>query len=101
MLGGHAGDDTCGYDFEIVRKSGRLMFEVKATVTDNHAFDIGESELRAARSARKGAYRIIFINNILDPDSRRLRILPNPLEAEYADCFAQVNQGVRLRFDPT
>ncbi len=100
-LGGHAGDDTCGYDFEIVRKSGRLMFEVKASVTDGYAFDVGESELRAARSARKGTYRIIFINNLLDPEARRLWILPNPLEPEHGKYFTQVNQGVRLRFDPT
>jgi hypothetical protein len=100
-LGGHPGDDALGYDFRIARKSETLLFEVKATTTDEYEFDIGESELREARRARKGCYRIIFIKSILLPEERELLVLPNPLEGDFAESFVQINQGIRLRFDPT
>lgn len=97
-LVGHPGDDTLGYDFVIYRKSETLYFEVKATTTDEFAFDMGESELRAAR-ARRGAYRVLFIRSILSPEDRELLVLPNPLEPASRSLFVQVNQGVRLRFE--
>lgn len=100
LLGGHPGDDARGFDFEIARRNETLFFEVKATTTDEHAFDIGTSELRAARAAPKGRYRILFIEAALQPAHRRLLVLPNPLEASSADAYAQVNQGMRLRFEP-
>ena len=100
-LGGHPGDDTLGYDFRIARKSETLYFEVKATTTGEYEFDIGESELRAARAARKGWYRIIFIKSIFVPAERQLFVLPNPLEPEFVTSFSQINQGIRLRFCPT
>ncbi|HLF43082.1 MAG TPA: DUF3883 domain-containing protein [Acidimicrobiia bacterium] len=100
LLGGHAGDDSLGYDFRIARKNETLYFEVKATTTDEYEFDIGESELRAARAARKGRYRIIFIRSTFVPEERRLLVLPNPLEPDVMTSFAQINQGMRLRFDP-
>lgn len=73
---------------------------MKTTTTDDCEFDIGESELRAARAARKGTYRIIFIRSVLQPDARRLFVLPNPLEPAAASPFLQINQGMRFRFDP-
>ena len=100
LLGGHPGDDLRGYDFEIARRHETLFFEVKSTTTDEHAFDIGESELRAARTAPKRRYRILFIEALLQPAHRRLLVLPNPLEAASAAAYAQVNQGMRLRFEP-
>lgn len=96
QLGGHPGDDSLGYDFRIARNNETLLFEVKATKTDEYAFDIGESELRAARGTRRGWYRIIFIRSVLTPADRQLLVLPHPLDPSYA----QVNQGLRLRFDP-
>ncbi len=101
QLGGHPGDDGLGYDFRIARKNETLLFEVKATTTDECEFDIGESELRAARAARKSWYRIIFIRSIFVPEERQLLVLPNPLEPDVVTSFAQINQGMRLRFDPT
>jgi uncharacterized protein DUF3883 len=95
-LGGHPGDDNLGYDFRVARKNETLLFEVKATKTDEYEFDIGESELRAARETRRGWYRIIFIRSVLTPAERELLVLPHPLDP----CYAQVNQGLRLRFDP-
>lgn len=96
QLGGHPGNDSLGYDFRVARANETLFFEVKATKTDEYAFDIGESELRAARATRKAWYRIIFIKSVLTPDERELLVLPHPLDPSYT----QVNQGIRLRFAP-
>ncbi len=94
-LGGHEGDDTLGFDFEIQRKSDRLLFEVKATITDDFEFNMGESEVRAASAARKGSYRIIFIRSILEPEDRELLHPPNPFEPGHAAAYAQLNQDSR------
>jgi hypothetical protein len=99
-VGGYEGNDLLGYDFEVVQQSRTLHFEVKATAGEEHEFEMGESELRAARVARRGTYRIIFIHEVLDRNRRRIMILPNPLEAEHASRFRQVNEGVKFRFSP-
>lgn len=98
VIGGHSGDDSLGYDFKVVQRSRTLLFEVKATRSDEFEFALGESELRAARAARKGCYRIIFIQNVLDSADRDLFVLPNPLEQDHRKKFQQVNEDVRLRF---
>jgi hypothetical protein len=100
VLGGHPGNDTLGYDFRVARRSGTLLFEVKATTTEEYEFDISDRELTAASSARKGQYRIIFIRSLLAPTERRLIILPNPLESGNSSLFVPVNRGLRLRFQP-
>ncbi|MGV8968374.1 MAG: DUF3883 domain-containing protein [Cellulomonas sp.] len=97
-LGGESGDDTLGYDFVVHRRSGSVYFEVKATVTDELAFDIGESELRFARTARKDKYRILFVRQVFSKP--KILVLPNPLDARFADSYQQVNQGIRFRFAP-
>lgn len=100
MLGGHPGDDTLGYDFRIARRSGPLLFEVKATSTDQYVFEISDRELSAAKAARKGQYRIIHIRSVLSPSERDLIVLPNPLEVESSRLYEQINRGLRLRFAP-
>jgi hypothetical protein len=77
-----------------------LFFEVKATSGDGTEFELGTSELRAARAARKGTYRTLFVRHALEPARRQLLVLPNPLEPEHRGLFAQANSGVRLRFQP-
>lgn len=98
-LGGHDGNDGLGYDFRIERRQGRMFFEVKATKTDLPEFEMGESELRMARSAPKGTYRIIFISSVLTPGEQRLRVLPNPFERGQEASYKQVGSGIRLRFN--
>lgn len=100
VVGGHEGDDTLGYDFEIHQKSQSLYFEVKATAGDAFEFEFAASEVRAAAAARKATYRIIFIRNALDPQMRELLVLPNPLDPDHAAAFHQLNTGMRLRFSP-
>jgi hypothetical protein len=99
-LDGHEGDDTLGFDFQVALPRPLLQFEVKATMTDQFVFDISDRELAAATAARKGQYRILFIRSALTPGARELLVLPSPLEPESARSFEQLNQGLRLRFDP-
>ena len=97
FLEGSLGDDSLGYDFRVARRRDTLFFEVKATTTNEYEFDIGESELRAARHTPKDRYRIIFLRSVLTPGRRDPPLLlPQPLDPSYR----QVNQGLRLRFDP-
>ena len=98
-VGGYEGDDQRGYDFEVRLASQLLKYEVKAKVGDDLTFELGASELRAARAARRGSYRIIFIQNVLESESRRLMVLPNPLEPESSTRFRQANSGIRFSFD--
>ena len=100
QLDGHPGNDKLGYDFQVARNNETLYFEVKATKTADYEFEMGQSELLAARAARKGCYRIIFITSILTRDERQLLVLPNPLEPGAVSSYAPINQGMRLRFDP-
>ena len=51
----------------------------------------------ATASAPRDWYRLIFIRSVLIPEDRELLVLPHPLDPPYA----QVNQGLRLRFDPS
>lgn len=99
-VGGYEGNDSMGYDFEIVQRSQTLYFEVKATSGEDLEFPMGVSELRAARRARKGAYRIIFIQNALYKADRRLMVLPNPLEPDREGQYHQANEGARFGFKP-
>ena len=100
-VGGYEGDDERGYDFEVIQMSQILKYEVKATSGDDFSFELGASELRAARASRLGTYRIIFIQNVLDSDDRRLLVLPNPLEPDSGTRFRQTNSGIRFSFEPT
>lgn len=96
----HPGDDGLGFDFQVVQKSQTLLFEVKATTTDDYEFDLGTSEVRAAKLAKRGCYRLLFIRSIFDSPNRELFVLPNPIHPDEALAFSQVNQGIRLRFRP-
>lgn len=78
LLGGHEGDDTLGYDLAVQQRTRTLHFEVKATPGDVTEFELGTSELRAARAARKGTWRILFVRHALEPAMRELLVLPNP-----------------------
>lgn len=99
VLGGHEGDDSLGYDFQIVQKSQTVHFEVKATSTDTCEFQLTESELSAAQSARRGTYRVLFIRNVLDKSRRALHVLPNPFEEASRGKYRVMNEGLRYRFD--
>ena len=99
-IGGEPGNDSLGYDFRVRLQRTTRLFEVKCTPGEEYEFDMGQTEVRAARAAPKGDYQIIFIARVLDSSQRKLLLLPNPLEAGVSSIFQQVNQGIRFEFRP-
>lgn len=98
-LGGHEGDDSLGYDFEIFDKGRRLYFEVKATAGEHTVIELGESEVRFAyQQARNERYRILFIPHVLDAPRRTLHVLPNPLSERGRACYEAHGTGIRYHF---
>ena len=98
-LGGHEGDDSLGYDFEVFDKGRRLYFEVKATTGEHTVIELGESEVRFAhQQARNERYRILFIPHVLDAARRTLYVLPNPLSDRGRVCYEAHGTGIRYYF---
>lgn len=100
VLGGNNGNDALGYDFVVERSGGRrLYFEVKTSTGPATAFEFPDVEVRAAQEHwRKDEYRIILITNALDPDARRLQVLPNPFSREGAPCYRVMGRGIQYGF---
>lgn len=102
VLGGSTGNDSLGYDFEVVLKRGTLLFEVKTSMSDRMEIELGETEVeQAQRNSTKNRYRIIYIGNVLDPDKRFIRVLPNPFSKRGRGFFRLVGTGLRYQFKLT
>lgn len=99
ILGGTDGDDSLGYDFEVLERRRRLLFEVKASLTNVCEFDLTEGEIRAAQSLRRSdRYFILYVTHVLTSDERAVYLLPNPLGTEGLGKYRTVGSGLRLRF---
>ena len=97
--GGAQGDDTLGYDIDVVTKSRRFMFEVKGTAEDGTEFELTESEISAARrNTSRDAYRIIYVQHVLDPMQTSILLLPNPFSQRGAETYRVVGSGMHYRF---
>jgi Domain of unknown function (DUF3883) len=100
-IGQPAGDDTLGYDFEIALKTVTIFFEVKATSGTDTIFELGESEVGKARDCTRSDrfdYRIVFITEVLDADTRQLFLLPNPMDPTNRDRFRFPGSGLTCAF---
>lgn len=97
---GDLGNDDLGFDFEVLRvRRGPLMFEVKATTTDDLAFDLTETEIAVAQeNAGHDRYRILFVGRVNDSEQRWLAVLPNPLSAGGRGRYRIVGRGIRYEF---
>jgi len=97
---GDLGNDDLGFDFEVLReRRGALMFEVKATTTDDLAFELSETEIAVAQeNAGHDRYRILFVGRVNDSERRWLAILPNPLSAGGRGRYRIVGRGIRYEF---
>lgn len=95
---GDLGNDDLGDDFEVLRvRRGSLMFEVKATTTDDLAFDLSEAEIAVAQeNAGHARYRILFVGRVNDSEQRWLAVLPNPLSTGGRGRYRIVGRGIRL-----
>ncbi len=92
------GDDSLGYDFEVMQKRP-LLFEVKATTTDEFSFEMSEKELRVAGdNAGNDRYRILFVGRVNDSGARSLMVLPNPLSARGYDRYRVIGRGIQYQF---
>jgi hypothetical protein len=102
VLGGTAGSDSLGYDFEVIRKHTTLMFEVKASSSERAEIELGETEVnRAQLNHRNNRYRILYIANVLDPKRRYIRVLPNPFSDRGRGLFRLAGTGLRYQFKIT
>lgn len=95
---GATGDDGLGYDFEVPRKGGSVMYEVKATKGDAGIIELGETEVRCAQeNSRNDRWRLLVVENVLS-ESPRIHLLPNPFHHNSRALFEFVGNSVRLRF---
>ncbi len=99
---GRDGDDGLGYDFEVSYDKQTWRIEVKASLNDPQAFELGETEVAAAREAAKGRsgvrYKIAYVSNVSDPKETRIELLPNPMTDEGASCLKMRGEGIRYSF---
>lgn len=99
---GRDGSDSLGFDFEMTYQKQRFQIEVKASLADSMSFEMGETEVHAARiaaRARSGLkYVIAYVSHVGVPASTRVEILPNPLSEEGEGVLALQGEGLRYRF---
>jgi hypothetical protein len=101
---GKAWSDDLGYDFEVKYDRRTWLIEVKASQGDRCQFEMGESEIRAAREAarpRSGQrYVVVYVANPATSSSTRIDILPNPMSEEADGVLRLLGEGVRFGFKP-
>ena len=97
---GDEGDDSPGYDFEVLTPRRRLLFEVKASVGNRWEFELTDTEIRAAGGLRRGdRYHILFVSSVLNSDERAIHLLPNPFSTDAAGLYRTMGAGLRLGFE--
>lgn len=98
---GNIGNDDLGFDIEVLReRRGPLMFEVKATTTDEVAFDLSEKEIAVAQAnAGHDRYRILFVGRVNESENRWVSVLPNPLSAQGRGRYRIVGRGIRYELE--
>ncbi len=103
LIDGDPGDDSLGFDFEVLRPGRRpLMFEVKSTTTDDLAFEMSEAEITLAQdNGGNDRYRILFVGQVNDSSDRWIAVLPNPLSGAGRGQYRPVGRGFRYEFKLT
>jgi hypothetical protein len=101
---GKAWSDDLGYDFELRHDRRTWLIEVKSSQGDRCQFEMGESEVRAAREAarpRSGQrYVVIYVANPATSSATRIDVLPNPMSEEADGILRLLGEGVRFGFIP-
>jgi hypothetical protein len=105
LAGDTEASDSLGYDLEVPRARGPLMFEVKAlteALGEVVEFELGETEIRTAQvNARSDRYRILLVTSVLDAQNRRILQLPNPFSTRGQGRFRVVGRrGLRYQCSP-
>ncbi len=69
---------------------------------DPQSFEIGETEVRAARLAarpRSGIqYKIAYVSYVAEPAKTKIDVLPNPMTDEGAHVLELRGEGIRYGF---
>ena len=102
QLGRSHGSDRFGFDFRVEYKRQTWQIEVKASVGDQQRFEMGETEVRAAREASqprsKTRYVVVYVANPHDPANAHIDVLPNPMSSEADGVLDLLGEGVRFGF---
>ncbi|GHH26767.1 sacsin N-terminal ATP-binding-like domain-containing protein [Streptomyces rubradiris] len=97
---GPSGDDGLGFDFRVGSGSRPYLYEVKATGSEGGRFDLGESEVRAARQhAGNERWRLLVVTHVLTPRKTAVQMLPNPYGKRGRGRYRE--EGGALRFSYT
>lgn len=98
---GREGSDSLGYDFEVSFRNQLWQIEVKASLGDPRAFEMGETEVRAGRAAARGRgvqYWVAYVSNLSQPSQTRVELLPNPMSEEGEAVLNLLGEGLRYGF---
>ena len=102
QLGRSHGSDDLGFDFRVEYRKQTWLIEVKASVGDQQRFEMGETEVRAAREAARPRsstrYVVVYVANPHDPENANIDVLPNPMSAEADGVLDLLGEGVRFGF---
>ena len=75
---------------------------MKASVGDQQQFNMGETEVRAAREAARPRsstrYVVVYVANPHDPANADIDILPNPMSLEADGVLTLLGEGARFGF---
>ncbi|MFD3658691.1 protein NO VEIN domain-containing protein [Streptomyces sp. NPDC058620] len=94
---GPSGDDGLGFDFRVGSGSRPYLYEVKATGGEGGRFELGESEVRAARQhAGNDRWRLLVVTHALTPHKMAIQMLPNPYGKRGQGRYRE--EGGALRF---
>ena len=102
QLGRSQGSDDLGYDFRVQYRRQTWQIEVKASVGDSQRFEMGETEVKAAREAARRRsntrYAVVYVANPQDPTNALIDVLPNPMSPEADGVLDLLGEGVRFGF---
>lgn len=76
---------------------------MKATQTEDEAFELGSSEVKLAIDSANSRKKEFVILHVLDAlsDSPQFRFLPNPYDRKYKDKYKFEEAGLRVRYEIT
>ena len=94
-------DDGYGCDF-VIHKNGKTHYvEVKATQSEDEAFELGSSEVELAIDSANRRKKEFVILHVLDAlsDSPQFRLLPNPYDRKHKGKYHFEEAGLRVRYE--
>lgn len=102
QLGRSQGSDDLGFDFRVEYRKQTWQIEVKGSLGDQQRFEMGETEVRAARDAARPRsntrYVVVYVANPHDPGTVHIDVLPNPMSTEADGVLELLGEGVRFGF---